>query len=177
MTKLSKALLAAGLSAALVGCGGGSETTSSTGEPSGPSPGPDSTPVVPRPMDVDLPSELSNLPERYRPTPGSFTITPGMTYSNNGVDFMCTTGGASCEVTVATDSVTSTGGTVTTGLTSGANSWYEADKYLMQANSLVNNIVNYSTNDEVTKAGDALRENLGNGERMCHNEGSNLGSP
>ena len=23
----------------------------------------------------------------------------------------------------------------------------------------------------------AVRENLGNGERMCHNEGSNLGAP
>lgn len=104
--KFPKALVAAGLAAVLVGCGGGSSDDSM----------PDSDSMGSRP--VNLPTSGRGLPSYFQPTAQTFSIPAGQSHTSEGVVFSCASDGGPCQVTIGDDgTATSTGGAVMTDLT------------------------------------------------------------
>ena len=126
MTVCCAAVLALGLAA----CGGSDNTADSTDsktvEPTTQAPttqGPTTQGPAngePATASVVVP-DFAYLSEENLPAAGTHEIEAGTTATNNGVTYLCATGGDDCTVTVAADgSATSTGGTVTAALTTDA---------------------------------------------------------
>ena len=166
--KFSKALLAAGLAAALVGCGGGS-SNQSIGAGTGGGGGGGSTTVTLTPVPLSVPKAES------------FTLQPGTSQDLRSGDHyvVCAAGGPACEVTVTVANgvanVSYTGGTLTayttpagdqkiadndpeTGLLATEKKKLEALD--MQAYTAINTRRNYNgtTNPKAATAVDALQK-------------------
>ena len=108
MTKLSKALLAAGLSAALVGCGGGGSETTRIDD------GGQRTPPGGTAKTLTLASVRGVTPSTQ-----ALTIPAGETVELTGGyhSLTCPHNGPDCEVTVSGDTVTYTGGDLIASVT------------------------------------------------------------